>query len=124
VRVRPLEYSTVVRLLHLRRDQRLIRVLGQLPQPEGRLRHTQVEAAQAGLGVPRARWLEQCALEEGGVQQVVRVRAQQVERQHRVEVEAKHWPQQREGRRTLPVCSPLQLGLDLDARLVRRKQGE
>ena len=70
-----------------------------------------------------ARRLEQCRLEERGVQQVVAVRAQQEEGQHRVEVEAEQRPQQREGRGALTVRSPLQLRLDLDPRLARRGQG-
>ena len=62
-------------------------------------------------------------LEERGVEEVVGVRAQQEERQHRVEVEAEQRPQQREGRGALTVRSPLQLRLDLDPRLARRGQG-
>ena len=113
----------VVRLLHLRGDDPLVRVLRELAQPDGRLAHAQVQPAHAGLGVPRARRLEERALEERGVEEVVAVRAQQEERQHRVEVEAEQRPQQREGRGALAVRGPLQLRLDLDARLARRGQG-
>ena len=83
-----------------------------------RLSHAQVEHAHRTLGMAGARRLEERRLEERGVQQVVAVRAQQEEGQHRVEVEGEHRPQQRERAGALALGRPLQLGLDLDARLV------